>query len=136
MGLETSIVTVLTDDATVAALVDDRVRPEVGYPEEDDAQITYTYTDEPVYHSTGVAALRYSRISLTCWGRTKESADLVFDAVKSELEGSDCPKTFGDVYLQTLRRTNADARASAISETSENTPDWWVRSMEYFAAWQ
>ncbi len=136
MGLEASIVTVLTTDATVLALVADRVRPEVGYPEENASQITYTYTDEPIYHSEGVAAIRQSRITLTCWGREKEDSDAVFEAVKAELEGSACPKTFGDVYLQTLRRTNADARASAISETSENTPDWWIRSMEYFAVWQ
>lgn len=135
MGLETSIYTVLTGDATVSSLVATRVRAEAGYPEENGSQVTYSATDEPVHHSTGVAAIKRSTITLTCWGAEKDDADTLFDAVKSALETTAAPKTFGDIYVQTLRRTRADARAVAISVTSENTPDWWIRDMEYFAVW-
>lgn len=135
MGLRTSIYSVLNGDSTVSGLVGTRIRPEVGYPQENAQQITYSSTEEPVYHSEGKASLVKSSITFTCWGVTPAEADAVFDAVAAEMESSAGPRTFGDIYVQSLFRVRADSEAVATTVTSENVPDFYMRQMEYRAVW-
>ena len=134
MGIETSLKTVFDADATISGLVGGRVRPEVGYPGETAETIAYSAADTPVDHSEGVTALRKGAIVIECWGPTKDRADALFAAVAAELDVS-YPRTFGDVYMQSMRRIRGDASASSVEDTNENVPDWYLRTMEYVAVW-
>lgn len=135
MGIETSIKTVFDADATISSLVGDRIRPEVGYVGENGDTIAYTTQETPVFHSEGVASLTKGSIIFECWGTTKAAADALFDAVSAELDGA-YPRDFGDIYMQTMMRVRGDSSASAIEDTGENIPDWYLRTMEYTAVWQ
>lgn len=134
MGIETSLKTVFDADATISGLVGSRIRPEVGYVGETGETIAYSVAETLVDHSEGVASLRKGSIVLECWGPTKARADALFDAVSAELDVS-YPRTFGDVYLQMMRRVRSDSASSAITDTGENVPDWYLRTMEYSAVW-
>lgn len=84
MSIETDLVTALNSDATVAALISDRVFPLVVPQDVTRPAIAYLVVSQPrEYSHSGAADFAFTRIQLTCEGTTYANAKALIAAVKA-----------------------------------------------------
>ena len=96
-----AIVTILTTDVTVAALVSDRVSPITASAATELPHITYERTADEAHKTlSGTVKLRHATIRITCWADGYAAARVLANAVVAALDSYQ--GTVGTTYLDSV----------------------------------
>ncbi len=88
MSVEAALYAELTGNAGVAALVADRVYPDVAPSSADLPRLTYQRISTGRHpHLAGASGLVSPRFQVICWASSRASAGVVADAVREALDG-------------------------------------------------
>lgn len=119
-ALKAGIFIELSGDAALAALVNERIYPDVADQRDNLPYIVYEVdSEEGVPHMTGTASLARTNVQFTVWAATSKSRSDVNDALRVLLDGR-IGVTFGSAQIRVIRNTNAVDTKKVPDDGSQN----------------